>query len=127
MHIYEATPRETLSKLTQGIQVKSRKTEIHMTNPKHKNRRDNGDALYVIIIKLAEEMVVLLSMSFLILFLCFFLFMMLMECKPSCSHCCCCCYLLLYLVPVGVLWVFVCLVLLMLHITYQLESKSLKT
>jgi len=54
-------------------------------------------------------MVVLLSVCLFV-----FLLMMLVECIATGPYCNCCCNLLFYLVLVGVLWVFLCLMLLML-------------
>jgi hypothetical protein len=59
-------------------------------------------------------MVVLLSVCLFVFFLCLFLLMMLVECIATGPYCNCCCNLLFYLVLVGVLWVFLCLMLLML-------------
>lgn len=67
-----------------------------------------------------EEMVVLLSMSLFLFFLGLFLLMVLMEGEPTGSNCSYRSDLLFYLVLVGMLWVFLCIMLLML------QSKNIK-
>ena len=73
-----------------------------------------------------KKVVVLLSISLFVLFLCLFLLMMLMEGISTSSNCSRCCNLLFYLVLVGMLWIFLCLMLLVLkYIIIRKKKKKL--
>ena len=73
-----------------------------------------------------KKVVVLLSISLFVLFLCLFLLMMLMEGISTSSNCSRCCNLLFYLVLVGMLWIFLCFMLLVLkYIIIRKKKKKL--